>query len=156
MIKRSVCAEDGCAQYVFKKGKCQRHQPKQSVKRSRPETVLKKKALSVKRNEYFEYHIARCKYSEESLIPITNPGRSNICHILPKSTHESLGEDKRNFVYLTQEEHNRFDNLLFRHAFETIGKEFPRAWEIVKNRLKEVLPDCKENTFLVTELRKIL
>lgn len=156
MIKRNKCTESNCNRFVFKKDKCDIHQPKTFIKKSRPETKARKKEVSIKRSEYFDYHISRCKFSEESLIPISNPTRSNICHILPKSTHESLGEDIRNYIYLTQEEHNRFDNLLFKHAFEKLEQEFPRSWKLVKERLLDIIDDCKENTFLLIELRKIL
>lgn len=156
MIKRNKCNELNCDAFVFRKGKCSKHQPKTSIKKVRAETVEKKKSVSKKREVYFDYHIERCKFSEESFTPINNPSRFNICHILPKSTHESLGEDLRNYVYLTATEHNRFDNLLFKHAFEDIEKEFPNAWETCKSRLRLIIDDCKENTFLVRELRKIL
>ena len=156
MIKRNKCVESNCNRFVFKKDKCNIHQPKTFIKKSRPETKARKKEISIKRSEYFDYHISKCKFSEESLTPISSPTRSNICHILPKSTHESLGEDIRNYVYLTQEEHNRFDNLLFKHDFEKLEQEFPRAWRLVKERLLDIVDDCKENTFLLIELRKIL
>lgn len=156
MIKRNVCEVEGCERFVFKNKKCNVHCDFKSAKKVRKSTMEFKKKLAEKRAVYFDYHISLCKFSEESLTPISSPTRSNICHILPKSTHESLGEDLRNFVYLTQEEHDRFDKLLFKHDFETLEAEFPRAWKIVLERLKPLLEDCKESTFLSRALNEIV
>lgn len=118
----------------------------------------RKKKLKIKsiRDVYFAYHIERCKASEESGAKISEPTRANICHILPKSTHPSVQANLDNFVYLTFSEHERFDQLLFKHEFETIQAEFPNSWKIILSRLKKVIPLCYEKTRLYFKLKKII
>ena len=119
-------------------------------------TKKKNKLKKSIRDIYFDYHLGLCKKSEESGTPIYEPTRANICHILPKSTHPSVQANLDNCVYLTFSEHERFDQLLFRHEFETIQAEFPNSWEIILKRLEKIIPLCYERTKLYFELKKLL
>lgn len=139
---------DGCNSYVFSKGKCSRHSDvSKKIKQGKP----KEKDTYY---EYFKYHLEKCKRSENSGQIITEPTKSNICHILPKSSHPSVGNNKNNFVYLTFSEHERFDQLIFSHRFEDIEIEYPKLVPILVSRLSEVLPVCKENTLLKNKIEK--
>jgi len=64
-------------------------------------TKEKKKERSFVRDEYFDYHVSRCKSSEESGKPIYYASRWNICHIIDKGRHPSLQANLDNYVYLT-------------------------------------------------------
>lgn len=108
---------------------------------------------------YFEKHIEKLKIfgkSEESGLKIYNPTRGNICHLLYKSAHKSVASHMDNFVYLTWDEHNRFDDLLFKHDFEKVKEEFPNCWEKVKERLRVIIPLCTEKTRYLNALEKIV
>lgn len=154
MIKTKKCSE--CDNTVFSKGLCKFHAPKKGIKNSRKETVEKRKELKQKRDVYFDHHISRCKYSEESLTPIPNPTRANICHILDKSRHPSLQDHLDNVVYYTQEEHEKFDRYLSSLDFEKLEKEFKNSWQKVCDSLEILLPLCQENTVLTRALEKYI
>lgn len=127
---------------------------KSHIPRITEKTKKKNKERKAIRDVYFDYHIAQCKKSEESNKPIYNPTRANICHILPKGQYPSLQANLDNFVYLTFEEHERFDLLLFSHSFKTLEKEFTNSLPIILKRLKKIIPLCMENKILLQELIK--
>lgn len=66
-------------------------------------------------------------YSFESGKHIYNISRKNICHLLPKRTYKSVESHSDNFVLLTYEEHNRFDDLLDKFRLEDLANEFPKT-----------------------------
>lgn len=109
-------------------------------------TAKKKAKQSSVRQVYFDYHINRCKYSEESGKPIGEATRANIAHLFDKGRHESVQANLDNFLYLTLQEHTDFDKHLFRLDFQEIEKEFPKSWEIACKRMKKILPLVKERT----------
>lgn len=154
MIKSKKCSE--CDNPVFSKGFCRFHQPKKSIKKSREQTVEKKKETQDKRNVYFDYHINRCTHSEESKKPINNPTRANICHILPKSLHPSLQDNLDNCILLTFSEHERFDKLLFSLEFNKLEKEFKNSWDNVCFKIKYLLYLSEESSNLSRELEKYI
>lgn len=154
MIKNKKCKE--CNNPVFSKGFCKFHQPKKSIKQSRERTKEKKQLQSEKRGLYFEYHLERCTRSEESFKQISNPTRANICHILPKSLHPSLEDNLKNCIYLTFEEHERFDKLLFSLEFEKLEKEFKNSWQKICIIAEELLSLSNESSNLSREFKKYL
>lgn len=105
-----------------------------------------KKKQSNRRNKYFDYHIERCTHCEESGEVIPYPSRLNICHIIDKGRHPSVEDNLDNYVYLTGDLHTEFDNLLFKHRFEELEKEFPNSWSVVVSRMEKLLPLVKEQT----------
>ena len=119
-------------------------------------TRKKNKEKKKERDVYFDYHINRCKASEDSGIVIYNATRANICHLLPKSTHQSVQANLDNCIYLTFPEHERFDKLLFEHDFEALEEQFEIGWKIACERLKKVIPLSTETTNLKTALTKYL
>lgn len=108
------------------------------------------------REIYFDYHLKRCTYSEDSGQPITKPTRANICHIFDKGRHPSLQDNLENFVYLTLEEHQDFDKLLYNHEFERLEEEFKKSWEIVCLRAKKIVSLCSENTVFSRKINQYL
>lgn len=159
--KKKICKSCQTEQYLFSKGRCkictgkedqkplQRTQIKQKAYRIVPQTQKNKdfkKERSGIRDAYFEHHINLCERSEESGKSIYEPTRANICHLFDKSRHPSLQGNLNNFVYLTLDEHTRFDQLLYTHEFEKLEKEFPKAWLKVCERMKELLSLCEEKT----------
>ena len=152
MIKTSKCKL--CDRNAFSKGYCQQHSPKKPIKSAREKTTEKKIETTEIREVYFDYHLQKCTQSEHSGISINNPTRSNICHILPKSTHPSVQDLIENCVYLTFSEHERFDKLLFSLEFDKLEKEFGNTWDKILIRLNNFVNLCTDNTRLLRELIK--
>ena len=145
-----------CDRPAFSKGLCQIHQPKKSIKQSRATTKEKNTGKQEKRNSYFDYHLERCTRSEESFKQISNPTRANICHLVDKGRHPSLEDNLDNCIYLTFEEHQKYDSLLFSHRFEDLEKEFKNSWSKSCEKYKKLLSLCKETTNFTRELKKYL
>ena len=106
------------------------------------------------RDVYFDILIPKCIRSEESGFPIYEPSRFNVCHLVDKGRHPSVQGCLDNYVYLTWEEHQRLDVLLFSHRFSDVEKEFKNSWKIICERYKKVLPLCTEMTkfyFAITD-----
>ena len=92
------------------------------------------KAPKIKDNSSLDtYYLEKIKvsknapYSFESGKHISNISRKNICHLLPKRTYKSVESHSDNFVLLTYEEHNRFDDLLDKFRLEDLANEFPKT-----------------------------
>lgn len=163
MIKSKKCLLEICNNPAFSKGYCKKHcsfkelkSGEKRIKRVREQTADKNKEKQEKRNVYFEYHLERCTHSEHSKKPILSPTKANICHILPKSTHPSLEDNLENCIYLTENEHERFDKLLFSHEFDKLEKEFEKTWENLCFLIIKLLNLCEENTTLTRALKKYL
>lgn len=154
MIKSKKCKL--CNNNAFSKGLCQIHQPKKGIKSSRISAKVKKEVQQEVRNGYFEYHLARCERSEESFVQISNPTRVNICHLIDKGRHPSLQDNLENCIYLTFEEHQRYDQLLFSHRFEDLEKEFKNSWSKSCIKYNKLLSLCEESTNFTRELKKYL
>ena len=108
-------------------------------------TAEKKKLRKEKLDIFFDILIPSCcAYSEESEQYISNPNRTNICHIFPKRIYHSVEDNLTNHVLLTFDEHTRFDDLLDKLDFEQLEKEFKNSWSIVCLRAKKLLPLLKE------------
>lgn len=151
-IKKKICEGCNTLQVIFSKGKCQRCASKQY---KRPTQKVKTKTNKKELDTYFEKKINQLmmsRISEESGSPIPFPTRGNICHLLDKSRHKSVADHSDNYVFLTWDEHNRFDKLLFEHRFKDIEKEFPNSWPIILKRLEVVIANCTEKTKLVEAL----
>jgi len=142
-FSRKRCKQ--CAQKSYGK-------PKQITKK----TSAKKKERSKDRDVYFEYHIGRCIHSEETGLPIYNPGRESICHLIDKGRHKSLQANLDNYIYLTLQEHTTLDNRLFKNEFEKLETELPNAWKIACERYKKLIPLCTEKTKFIYKLSEYL
>lgn len=119
---------------------------RRAITKQTDKNKLHRKSQSAIRDAYFEFHIKSCTESEESGRRISDPTRANICHLFDKSRHPSLQGCLDNYVYLTLDEHTRFDKLLYDHEFAKLELEFPKIWPEVVNRMHNLLELCKETT----------
>lgn len=154
MIKSKKCSQ--CDRPAFSKGLCQMHQPKKGIKQKRESTQEKSTIKKEKRNSYFEYHLSRCTKSDESFKQILEPTRANICHIFDKSRHPSLQDNLDNCIYLTLNEHQDFDRLLYSHQFERLEKDFKNSFKKACEIGINLLSLCEENTVFTREFKKYL
>lgn len=119
---------------------------RKAITKQTEKNKLYRKSQSAIRDTYFEYHIANCKSSEHSGVTIYNPTRANCCHLFDKARHPSVQGNVINCVYLTLDEHTRFDQLLYSHQFNKLEEEFPNAWASARSRMRLLLPEVKEET----------
>ena len=154
--KKKICKECGNNHYLFSNGACKSCATK-IIKTQPIKTKAKKNKMDL--DNFFIQKIEqllKLGKSEESGKAIFSPTRANICHILDKSRHPSVAYHPQNYVFLTVDEHSRFDQLLFAHRFEDLKKEFPNSWGKVLERLSYFINDCLENTKLKTALLKLI
>lgn len=155
MIKKTkkLCISCHTDQYIFSKGRCQRcasiEDSKPLIRSSFiPKQTQKNKAYRKSQSEirdvFFEHHSKFCKSSEENGELIYSPSRANVCHLFYKRTYKSVQGNLNNFVYLTLDQHTRFDNLLDKNDFKTLEEEF-KCWGLVTERMRLLLPEVKEN-----------
>lgn len=143
--KKKICNECGNLDYIFSKGRCKQCASKgYKLKKISPKKVKEKKETSDIRSVYFDYHVSKCKKSEESGCNIIEASRVNICHILPKRRYESVQGHLDNYIYLTPDEHSRFDRLLDEMDFDKLKAEFPTAIILLYLRFKKLIPFVKE------------
>ena len=119
---------------------------RKAIKKQTTKNKEYRKSQSAIRDPYFEYHIANCRGSEHSGVSILFPTRANCCHLFDKARHPSVQANLINCVYLTLDEHTRFDQLLYSHQFDKLSEEFPNAWASAIGRMKLLLPGVKEET----------
>ena len=154
--KKKICKSCGNEDFIFSKVMCKFF----SIKNYKvPTTTIKPKKNKMDLDNFFIQKIEqllKLGKSEESGKVIFSPTRANICHILDKSRHPSVAYHPENYVFLTVDEHSRFDQLLFAHRFEELKKEFPNSWGKVLERLPYFINDCLENTKLKAALLKLI
>lgn len=157
-VKKKICRICGKEEYIFSRGRCRTcttiedykpilktpiAQKKYTFLKQTEKNKAYRKSQSAIRDTYFSYHLPLCKYSEEDGTPIYEATRANICHLFYKRTYKSVQANLNNFVYLTLEQHTRFDQLLDKNDFKALEKEF-RCWGIVVQRMKNLLPEVLE------------
>lgn len=157
-LKKKICKSCGTEQFLFSKGRCKPCATKEDFKPLVRTPIIQRnyiipkqseknkeyrKSQSAIRNSYFDYHIPLCKFSEEDGSPIYGATRANICHLFYKRTYKSVQANVNNFVYLTLDQHTRFDQLLDKNDFKALEKEF-KCWSIVAQRMKNLLPEVLE------------
>ncbi|MDC7249836.1 MAG: hypothetical protein PQJ49_07980 [Sphaerochaetaceae bacterium] len=112
--------------------------------------------------EFFEYHIKQIEkhpYSMESGTIIATPTTANVCHLLPKRKtggFPSVQCHLDNAVYLTIQEHNRFDKLLDERDYDTLEREFPNTWSAACHKLRKLLTICVERNKMYFSLEEYL
>ena len=154
--KKKICKSCGNEDFIFSKGMCKFCASK-NYKVPSPSVKPKKNKMDL--DNFFIQKIEqliKLGKSEESGKRIPYPTRANVCHILDKSRHPSVAYHPQNYVFLTVDEHSRFDQLLFAHRFEELKKEFPNSWGKVLERLPYFINDCLENTKLKAALLKLI
>jgi hypothetical protein len=153
--KKKICKNCQTEQHIFSKGRCQRCATIEDSKPLKRGTTIKKqteknkvnrKSQSAIRDVYFDYHIRNCRSSEHSGTIIFFPTRANCCHLFDKARHPSVQGNLINCVYLTLDEHTRFDQLLYSNEFDRLEEEFPNAWASAIGRMRLLLPVVKEET----------
>lgn len=108
--------------------------------------------------DYFDTQLEKLRsnpYSQESGNPIRYPSKANICHILFKRKQggfPSIAHDLDNCVFLTLEEHSRFDQLLDQAKFDVLEKEFPKVWNCEK--ISVLLNKCIERNKFYFKLKE--
>lgn len=83
--------------------------------------------------------------------PIYFPTVCNVCHILPKRYYKSVAKEELNIIFLTDEEHTRFDHLLDCMDFDKLEEEFPVVWRRSLNQIKKM-----EDMGLIKEKGKLI
>ena len=158
VIKKKICIECGKETYIFSKGRCRYCTQKTYKKPSQitEKTKALKKEQSNVRDVYFNTLIPLCNKSEESGTLIYYPTRVNICHIFPKRTYKSVQANLDNHIFLTLDEHTRYDYLLDTFNFRALEKEFPKAWKITLQRVAKLLPFVEENKKLKIKFEEYL
>lgn len=156
VTKKKICNICGECKPIFSKGRCMSCTPKKPLTRSpinkKPYYIPKqteknktyRKSQSAIRDEFFDYLIPRCTHSEEDGSPIYSPSRVNVAHLWYKRTYKSVQGNVGNYVYLTQDQHTRFDQLLDSNDFKQLEKEF-KCWGLIVERMKNLLPEVIEN-----------
>lgn len=153
--KKKICKNCQTEQYIFSKGRCQRcatiedNKPLKrgsTIKKQTEKNKANRKSQSAIRDVYFDYHIRNCRSSEHSGTIIFYPTRANCCHLFDKARHPSVQGNLINCVYLTLDEHTRFDQLLYSNEFDKLEEEFPNAWASARGRMRLLLPVVKEET----------
>jgi hypothetical protein len=158
-LKNKKCIECGREdQPHFSKKRCKSCASKSygKIKPVTNKSKAKRKEQSSIRDVYFEALIPLCKKSDESGVPIYNATRANICHIFPKRTYKSVQANLDNHIFLTIDEHTRFDYLLDTLNFEQLEKEFKNSWQKVLFRVKKLLPLTHENGKLKIKFEEYL
>jgi hypothetical protein len=161
--KKKICKNCQTEQYIFSKGRCQRCATIEDSKPLKRGTTIKKqteknkvhrKSQSAIRDVYFDYHIRNCRSSEHSGTIIFFPTRANCCHLFDKARHPSVQGNLINCIYLTLDEHTRFDQLLYSNEFDKLEEEFPNAWASARGRMRLLLPVVKEETKFKNKFEK--
>ena len=103
---------------------------------------------------FFGAHVARLSMVRRSLtgMYIPCPGVGNICHLYPKRRYKSVAEDNDNVIYLTIDEHTRFDYLLDTMDFDRLLEEFGDTWLLVAKKMRDLVPKVEEDGKLKTRL----
>ena len=111
--------------------------------RQKEKNYMKKKLIGASNKNpgipgFFRLMLEKLEYSRMSYTgrPINFPTVANICHILPKRTYKSVSMDEENIIFLTNEEHTRFDELIDRLEFEKLESEYGFVW---KRAVRQVL-----------------
>lgn len=137
MLNRKLykCRECGKEVPILSKGLCpycrSKELPKKEKKpiRCRP----KKKNEEDNYSYFFFKHLDMLSQRPVSMLSglaIHSPSTCNICHILPKRKYKSVAKEDLNILYLTQEEHTRFDYLLDTLDFDRLEKEFKHIFNL--------------------------
>jgi len=145
-VKRKLYACGNCGYKVpiLSKGFCagcrakQRPQKHKQIKRTAVKRSPSFKKTSPNLKKYFDTQLERLMenpYSEESDKFISSPSKVNLAHHLPKRPNggfPSIADDLDNCIFLTLEEHSRFDQLLDQRKFKILEKEYPKTWNLEK------------------------
>jgi hypothetical protein len=119
---------------------------RKTIKKQTQKNIAYRNTRSEIRDAYFDHHLKECVASEFSGKHIYLPTRANICHLFDKGRHPSVQGNIANYIYLTLDEHTRFDQLLYSHEFEKLQEEFGHAWILALGRMEMLLDEVQEQT----------
>lgn len=179
MLKAKLKECQGCGRdrVIWSKGLCQECANKEGRARfastrrelkpgqkvlSRGTSRLKRKksGKSKEVKDFYKNLIADTKgipvYSAESGDLIAPVRTVNLAHIFPKESFPSVATHLKNIVFYTWEEHTRFDELLNRHEFDKLEREFPNSWPYVCSLIEKLLPEVQEIQPLKVKLEEYL
>lgn len=139
LSKLYPCKKCGRLVLIRSKGLC----PACRAKEMPNKTVQRKKreGLSDFYKEMLEVlESSRMSYTGK---PIHSPTVCNVCHILPKRIYKSVAQDRDNIIFLTDEEHTKFDRCLDCLEFKKLESDTPIVWRRVLQQIKKMLDDGK-------------
>ena len=161
MAKKYPCKQCGVEVIIRSKGLCPLcrkkevgEKPRKAIKSLSPKRKTSSFENKIIMGEYFSHHLNLCRQSENSGVFISEPTRVNICHLLPKRIYKSVKDNIDNCIYLTQDEHTRFDYLLDTLNLDKIHQEMPVAYKILFERLEKILPLVQEKGKLLFKLEE--
>lgn len=135
------CKECGREVVILSKGLCpgcrSRQLPKKQVKPIRARPKKKEKSYSSFYAECLGI-LSERRMSDFSGKHIPIPSVCNVCHILPKRRYKSVAEDMDNIIFLTDEEHTRYDYLLDTLDLDTMKKESPLLYFLTLTRFQSL------------------
>ena len=139
---------------VRSKGLCQVCRAKELPPKGRTAIRAKAKPRGRSLAVFFGAHVAKLSMIRRSATGayIPCPGVSNICHLYPKRKYKSVAEDNDNIIYLTADEHIRFDYLLDTMDFSRLLDEFGNVWLFIAKKMRDLAPKVEENGKLKTRL----
>ena len=109
-----TCSVEGCNNYVWSKGVCKNHIPKESIRTNKIKTVrIEANPMHVFFKEIWK---ERKHYSEVSGEYLGSEALSTFFHhILPKSKYPDVAYDKSNIILLTLDEHTNVEADIYRY-----------------------------------------
>lgn len=139
---------------IRSKGLCPACRAKELPPKERVVIRVKAKPKGRSLAVFFGVHVARLSVTRRSItgMYIPYPGVSNICHLYPKRRYKSVAENDDNIVYLTIDEHTRFDYLLDTMDFDQLLKEFGNTWLFIAKKMRDLAPEVEEDGKLKTRL----
>lgn len=146
---------------IRSKGLCPACRAKELPPKERAAIRVKAKPKGKSLAVFFGAHVARLSMTRRSATGayIPCPGVSNICHLYPKRKYKSVAEDNDNIIYLTADEHTRFDYLLDTMDFSRLLDEFGNVWLLAARRMRDLAPRVEEdgklkNQIIIMDRRK--
>lgn len=148
------CERCGRMVTIRSKGLCPACRAKELPPKERAAIRVKAKPKGKGIAVFFGAHVARLSMTRRSATGayIPCPGVSNICHLYPKRKYKSVAEDNDNIIYLTADEHTRFDYLLDTMDFSRLLDEFGNVWLLAARRMRDLAPKVEEDGKLKTRL----
>lgn len=148
------CERCGRMVTIRSKGLCPACRAKELPPKERAAIRVKTKPKGKSLAVFFGAHVARLSMIRRSATGayIPCPGVSNICHLYPKRKYKSVAEDNDNIIYLTADEHTRFDYLLDTMDFSRLLDEFGNVWLLAARRMRDLAPRVEEDGKLKTRL----
>jgi len=167
---------EGCEteQAILSKGLCNFHRMQERKaegtlpvyqNKIKPFTCKSKERRTSERSElptFFQDQIeilSKNPISQQSGKAISTPSSLNICHILPKRKgggFPSVQSNPENVLFLTWDEHTRFDTLLDRRDYSVLEQEFDVVWPIAIKKVRKLIDVVTERNKVYFSLEEYL